>query len=169
MSPGDRITIHMHDTSDGLRIDLNDHTTHQTGSMTASIANGFGHILYQPESDVCHMEPYAFHPSTARGTRAATRGPRTPTTSPTPMRSGISRTASSWMPTSTARCPPTMSLVAHQTPTMPFCVPAEDSLLIKINGCFLDDEDFDGPSYQLDWPGTDPEPGRRTPSTTRRR
>ena len=31
MSPGDRITIHMHDTSDGLRIDLNDHTTHQSG------------------------------------------------------------------------------------------------------------------------------------------
>ena len=35
--------------------------------MTASIANGFGHILYQPESNVCHMEPYAFHPEYSTG------------------------------------------------------------------------------------------------------
>ncbi len=39
-----------------------------------------------------------------------------------------------------------------------FCVPGEDSLLIHINGCFFDDGDFDGPSYQKDWPGTDPNP-----------
>ena len=31
MSPGDRLTIHMHDTEAGLRIDLSDDTTHQTG------------------------------------------------------------------------------------------------------------------------------------------
>ena len=62
MNPGDRITIHMHDTSAGLRIDINDLTTHQNGSMTASTANGFGHILYEPDSATCHAEPYAFHP-----------------------------------------------------------------------------------------------------------
>jgi hypothetical protein len=37
-----------------------------------------------------------------------------------------------------------------------FCVPGSDSTLIHINGCFSADEDFDGQSYQLDWPGTDP-------------
>ena len=37
-----------------------------------------------------------------------------------------------------------------------FCVPGSDSTLIHINGCFSSDEDFDGQSYQLDWPGTDP-------------
>ncbi len=40
--------------------------------MTASIANGFGHILYTPTSSTCQEAPYAFHPeySTAnpRGT-----------------------------------------------------------------------------------------------------
>ena len=37
-----------------------------------------------------------------------------------------------------------------------FCVPASDSTLIHINGCFSADGDFDGQSYQQDWPGTDP-------------
>ena len=50
MNPGDRITIHMHDTKDGFRVDMTDQTTHQNGSMTASIENGFGHILYEPDS-----------------------------------------------------------------------------------------------------------------------
>jgi hypothetical protein len=62
MSPGDRIRIHMHDTDAGFRIDLFDLTTGQSGSMTASTANGFGHILYEPTSTTCHMAPYAFHP-----------------------------------------------------------------------------------------------------------
>ena len=29
---------------------------------------------------------------------------------------------------------------------------------MKINGCFSDDEDFDGQSYLPDWPGTNPDP-----------
>ena len=62
MNPGDRILIHMHDTPAGFRIDLSDLTTGQSGSMTASIANGFGHILYTPNSTTCHEAPYAFHP-----------------------------------------------------------------------------------------------------------
>ena len=62
MSPGDRIRIHMHDTPAGFRIDLLDLTTGQSGSMTASIANGFGHILYKPNSSTCQAAPYAFHP-----------------------------------------------------------------------------------------------------------
>src|SRR3984885_2156812 len=62
MSPGDRIRIHMHDTPAGFRVDLSDLTTGQSGSMTASIANGFGHVLYQPNSATCHEAPYAFHP-----------------------------------------------------------------------------------------------------------
>jgi hypothetical protein len=31
-----------------------------------------------------------------------------------------------------------------------------DALVVHINGCFSSDEDFDGPSYQKDWPGTNP-------------
>jgi hypothetical protein len=38
------------------------------------------------------------------------------------------------------------------------CVPGTDSTLVKIDGCFFDDEDFDGQSYRNDWPGTNPNP-----------
>jgi hypothetical protein len=41
-----------------------------------------------------------------------------------------------------------------------FCVPAEDSTLVKINGCFSGDGDWDAQSYRPDWPGTDPNPAR---------
>src|SRR3954454_10817815 len=30
--------------------------------MTARIANGFGHVLFQPKAKKCHVAPYAFHP-----------------------------------------------------------------------------------------------------------
>ena len=71
MNPGDRILIHMHDTPAGFQVILVDLTTHQSGSMTASIANGFGHILYTPNSCTCQEAPYAFHPeySTAKRPR----------------------------------------------------------------------------------------------------
>ena len=62
MNPGDRVRIHMHDTQAGFRVDLFDLSTGQSGSMTASVANGFGHILFQPNSSTCHVAPYAFHP-----------------------------------------------------------------------------------------------------------
>jgi hypothetical protein len=70
MSPGDRIRIHMHDTPAGFRTALTDLTTGQRGAMTASVANGFGHILYTPNSSTCRAAPYAFHP------RYSTANPR---------------------------------------------------------------------------------------------
>ena len=46
------------------------------------------------------------------------------------------------------------------------CVPGKDAWVVHIIGCFngAGDTDFDGPSYQEDWPGTNPDPrvGQRT-------
>lgn len=39
-----------------------DQNTCQHGSMTASTRNGFGQIMFQPDSAKCHVQPYAFHP-----------------------------------------------------------------------------------------------------------
>ena len=61
-NPGDTLRMHMHDTPAGYRVDITDLTTGQSGSMTASIANGFGHVLFQPNAKHCHVAPYAFHP-----------------------------------------------------------------------------------------------------------
>jgi hypothetical protein len=103
MSPGDRIRIHLHDTPAGYRADLLDLKTHQSGSMTASVANGFAHVLYTPGSGACQSAPYAFHAEYAPRIHAGTRGRHTRPTSRSRTRSGTSSTASSWTRTSTAR------------------------------------------------------------------
>lgn len=160
MNPGDRIQIHMHDTHAGLRIDLVDHTTGQSGSMTASKANGFGHILYQPDSATCNMEPYAFHPEYSTG------NPRGNTWSAHTYNVAYSDEIGHFENCLELDANFNCAVSADDEPggaldgDDAFCVPGSDSLLIHINGCFLDDGDFDGPSYQKDWPGTDPNPFR---------
>jgi hypothetical protein len=62
MNSGDRLTVDMHDTPAGFQVVIHDLTTGETGSMTASIANGFGHPLFQPGASTCTDQPYAFHP-----------------------------------------------------------------------------------------------------------
>jgi hypothetical protein len=159
MNPGDRVRIHMHDTADGLQIDMADLTTGTSGSMTASIANGFGHVLYQPDGATCQMEPYAFHPE------YSTANPRGNTWS--------AHTYNVAMSDEIGHFENCRKLDANFNCAKPgdqdkggldeddgngFCVPAEDSTLVKINGCFSADEDFDGQSYLPDWPGTLPDP-----------
>lgn len=48
MNSGDRLAVTVHDTPDGLRIDINDLTTGQSGSMTSGAANGYGQVQYAP-------------------------------------------------------------------------------------------------------------------------
>jgi len=155
MSPGDRITIHMHDTQAGFRIDLIDHTTHQSGSMTASTANGFAHVLYKPNANKCKSKPYAFHPE------YSTASPRGNTWSAHTVNLSFSDEIGHFEHCLEVDADFNCAVAGSDDPGgldeddgNNFCVPASDSLLIKINGCFSDDEDFDGPSYQKDWPGT---------------
>ncbi len=49
MNPGDKVTVSIHDSLAGLVTTVHDDTTGQTGSMTASIANGFAHPLFRAE------------------------------------------------------------------------------------------------------------------------
>ena len=95
MNPGDRILIHMHDTAAGFQAILIDLSTGQSGSMTASIANGFGHILYHAELEHMSGGPVRI-PSrdTPPRTFAGTPGAFTPTTWRRRTSSGISRTVS---------------------------------------------------------------------------
>ncbi|HJQ73376.1 MAG TPA: hypothetical protein VJ814_00705 [Gaiellaceae bacterium] len=61
-SNGDQLVIDMHDTKAGFQVVIHDLTSGDTGSMTASTANGFGHALYEPNAHSCKFRPYAFHP-----------------------------------------------------------------------------------------------------------
>jgi hypothetical protein len=162
MSPGDRIRIHMHDTPAGFRADLSDLTTGQHGSMTASVANGFGHILYQPTSNTCNMAPYAFHPE------YSTANPRGNTWSAhtynVAFSDEIGHFENCLQIDANFNCavPGAQDAASGLDPDdgNSFCVPGTDSTLVKINGCFSADSDFDGQSYQKDWPGTNPSPGQ---------
>ena len=159
MNPGDLIRIHMHDTDAGFRIDMEDLTTRQHGAMTASMANGFGHILYTPHSGKCHEAPYAFHPE------YATANPRGNTWSVHTYNIAMSDEIGHF-----ENC---QAIDANFNCTIPgaqdasgldpddgnnFCVPGSFSTLVQIDGCFSADGDWDGQAYQLDWPGTDPNP-----------
>jgi hypothetical protein len=157
MSPGDRIGIHMHDTAAGLRIDLADHTTGESGSMTASVANGFGHILYTPNSDTCQVAPYAFHPEYST---ASTRGNVwTAHTYNVAFSDEIGHFESCVKIDADFNCAkPGKQDAGGLDPDddNSFCVPKSDSLLVRIDGCFSGDGDWDAQSYQNDWPGTNP-------------
>ncbi len=159
MKPGDRIRIHMHDTAAGFRTDLVDLTTGKSGSMTASIANGFGHILYTPKSNECHQAPYAFHPE------YSTAKPRGNTWS--------AHTYNVAMSDEIGHFENCRRLNAELNCTKPgnqdadgldkddagnFCVPGADSTLVHIDGCLSADGDWDSQAYSLDWPGTNPDP-----------
>ena len=153
MNPGDRLRMHMHDTPAGYRIDITDRTTGEHGSMTASIANGFGHILYEPDASECHVAPYAFHPmydtAVARGT---TWGAHTTNV-------GVSDEIGHFeycdAINAAAQCTDPGGADTEVDVDDQVCLDGADfDALIPLKGCLLDDGDFDGVSYQREWPGT---------------
>jgi hypothetical protein len=159
MSPGDRVVIHMHDTDAGYRVDLSDLTTHQSGSMTASKANGFAHVLYTPSASTCTSAPYAFH------AEYSSANPRGNTWSAHTYNVAYSDEIGHFEHCLVVDADFNCAVAGSDDPGgldeddgNNFCVPGTDSLLIRINGCFSDDLDFDGPSYKNEWPGTFPNP-----------
>ena len=156
MNPGDPIRMHMHDTPAGFRVDLFDLSTGQSGSMTASMANGFGHILYQPNSSTCHVEPYAFHPEYSTGIpRGNTWSAHTYNVAAS---DEIGHFENCWRSTqmATARTPAATTPTLDQDDT--FCLPAADSTLVPIDGCFVRRRGLRRAVLPLDWPGTNPNP-----------
>jgi hypothetical protein len=154
MNPGDWVTIHLHDTPAGLRVDMVDETTHGSGSMTASVANGFAHVQFTPDASTCTSTPYAFHPEYSTG------NPRGNTWSAHTYNVAYSDEIGHFEHCNTLDANFNCAVAGSDDATLDaddvFCVPGEDSLLVQINGCFASDDDFDGPSYQNDWPGTNP-------------
>ncbi|TMM24276.1 MAG: hypothetical protein E6F97_04435 [Actinobacteria bacterium] len=62
MNSGDQLTVDLHDTTAGFQVAINDQSTGQSGSMTASVANGWQQVKFEPTSSTCHEQPYAYHP-----------------------------------------------------------------------------------------------------------
>ena len=156
MNSGDTIRVLIHDTAAGIRTDLVDLTTGGRGSMTASVANGFGHLLYEPNSSVCHMRPYAFHPeyntaSTRGNTWSAHFGNVSFSDEIGHFEHCLKITQNGGDCIATGANDPTLDdddFVCLDGALYPGAVP--------IIGCVAADGDWDGPSYRLDWPGVFP-------------
>jgi hypothetical protein len=157
LNQGDRFTVTLHDTAQGLRAIVRDTTTGQSGFMTASAANGFGQVQFAPNpSTACTDIPYDFHPM------YSTSDPRTTV----PWAAATYNVAidteighfdyCSNVPAPFASCAGTEG--SPQSGVEPtdfddnFCFPASSSTLVPVSGCLDSNIGFDGTSYVRDWP-----------------
>jgi hypothetical protein len=155
LNQGDHYTLTLHDTASGLYAQVTDTTTHQTGSMTASAANGFGQVKYAPTGKSCVNLPYNFHPMYSTSTPKTTV-PWAAATYNVAIDTELGHfDFCSKVDVKTAAC------VGHEgtgSNTEPAdsddldCFPASQSSLIKLGGCEYANLGYDGPSYLRDWP-----------------
>jgi hypothetical protein len=164
MNAGDRIQVTMHDTSQGLRADLLDLNTHQSGSMTASPANGFAQFKYAPTGSSCQAIPYAFHPmySTASAQTRVIWAAHS-------YNVGFTDEIGHWQSCNGIAVPATQfGVIAGNPVSCPatntendgeladgddnFCFPASQSSLVRLQGCTDTNTGFDGTAYHSVWP-----------------
>ena len=156
MNSGDVLSVHLHDTPAGFQVNIADLTSHQVGSMTASTANGFAQVAYQPTASTCTLNPYAFHPMYATSS-PDTRVPWTAHSYNVSFADEIGHFEyCNAVDTTTGNC--TSAGVTEKNGTLDNddagCFPAAASLKYQITGCTGTDNDFDGPEYAANWPGT---------------
>jgi hypothetical protein len=158
MNSGDRLSVDIHDGSAGLTVIVHDLTTGGTGSMTASEANGFAQILFEPGSATCHQSPYTFRPMYATSSEH-TRVPWAAHSYNVAFSDEIGH-----FEYCSAVSEEGGDCLANNEDELDGddtgCFSADFSLFVPIGGCIATDNDFDGTSYQPVWPGTNPNRGQ---------
>ena len=163
MNSGDNLTVRLFDTAKGLRVVIRDHTTHRTGSMTASTSNGFGSVVFDPNATSCTVTPNNFHPEFSTSS-PLTRNVAAAHTYNVAFSDEIGHfeycAKVGTDPNSTCLKP--LGADTNDGDTAgpdpagddDFCLPASASLDVKIAGCLDIDGDFDGVPYNFNWPGS---------------
>jgi hypothetical protein len=155
MHSGDTLTVAMGDTSSGFNVTINDVTTGQHGSMTASAANGFGEVQFAPTGTSCTNIPTDFHPAYSTSSEA-TRVPWAAHSYNVAFSDEIGHFEyCNKVDESTGTC----TTAGVNDPSGVDgddvgCFTPAESTRIRIGGCLGTDVDFDGPEYQNTWPGT---------------
>lgn len=169
MRSGDNLKVSLHDTPGGVRAVIRDQTSGQTGSMTASAANGFGQVKFDPAGSSCVNIPYNFHPmysTSSEQTRVIWAAHTTNISftseighfencnGPNPIPATPFGVDASGNPIT---CPAgnTEGFGTAASPTDGddnFCFPGTEALRIQVNGCTDTNTGFDGLSYQPVWP-----------------
>jgi hypothetical protein len=153
MDAGDELDISIHDSTDGLVTAIDDLTSGESGSMTASVANGFAQVNYDPTAATCTQTPYAFHPMYSTSSEH-TRVPWAAHSYNVAFSDEIGHFEYCRHANVHGKCVNPGVGERKKDADDTSCFNADESLLIQIGGCIATDNDFDGVSYQNTWPGT---------------
>lgn len=154
MNSGDNVVVTMHDTQHGLQIVLNDKTTHQSGSMTASAANGFGQTQFDPTGTTCNNIPYDFHPMYSTSSEL-TRVTWAAHSYNIAFADEIGHFDDCTVVSTTGTCTGNEGITNDQEAADgddAGCLPASASTLVQVAGCTATNTGFDGVPYQPVWP-----------------
>jgi hypothetical protein len=161
MNAGDTVTVDLRDTASGLRVSLNDLSSDTSGSMTASPANGFQQVIFDPNAALCSSRPYAFHPMYSTSSEH-TRVPWAAHSYNIAFSDEIGHFE--YCPKVDGTDIGTFTCVSATTASDPAgtdaddhdgnCAPASASTRVRISGCTGTDDDFDSPAYHTVWPGS---------------
>jgi hypothetical protein len=155
MNGGDRLRVDIHDTADGLVTVIHDLSTGQTGSMTASVANGFAQVNFEPNAPTCSESPYAFHPMYA----TSSEDTRVPWAAHS-YNVAFSDEIGHFQYCSTVTEEGGDCTDPGSDDDDSACFTSALSLLVPVGGCLASNTHFDGTSYLPDWPGTNPNRGQ---------
>ena len=157
MGSGDALDISIHDSAAGLVTEISDRTTGESGSMTASVANGFAQVNYDPAASTCTQTPYAFHPMYSTSSEH-TRVPWAAHSYNVAFSDEIGHFEYCNRANQQGTCVNPGVNDKKKDGDDRGCFNAGASLRILVGGCTATDNDFDGVSYQKTWPGslTDP-------------
>ena len=144
MNPGDRIRVDMRDTPQGYVTAVTDLTTHQSGFMVASAANGFRHILWDPTNLTCNGAPYTFHAMYDTASAPLANG------QPTAWTTWSAHTDNVAYDVETGHFEPADAASDPVSNDDPPCFTGPPA------GCLGSDSDFDGFPYHADWPNGSP-------------
>jgi hypothetical protein len=160
MSSGDTLRVAMHDTPSGFQVLISDLTSGQSGSMTASAANGFGEVQFAPPpSTSCTNIPTNFHPMYATSS-PDTRVPWAAHSYNVAFSDEIGHFeyCNGVSPQSGKCSGNSVTDPAGRDGDDLGCHSPSDSTSVRVGGCLGTDVDFDGPEYQNTWPGTFSDP-----------
>jgi hypothetical protein len=158
MNSGDQLSVDIHNGAAGLVVVVNDLTTGQSGSMTASVPNGFAQVNFEPAAASCSQTPYAFR-SMYSTSSEHTRVPWAAHSYNVAFSDEIGHFEyCSAITEEGGDCLANNESGLDDDDTG--CFDAAFSLLVPIGGCIASDADFDGTSYQPVWPGTNPNRGQ---------
>lgn len=155
MSSGDTLVVDLHDTPNGFQVVIHDLTSGESGLMTASKANGFAQVKFDPAGTTCTSIPYAFHPMYATSSEH-TRVPWAAHTYNVSYADEIGHFeyCNSADPNTGACTSAGVTDAAGLDNDDYGCFNASDSTRFQIGGCLSTDIDFDGPEYSPTWPGS---------------